>query len=160
MIKPRIKGYEILDTVGNGAGSLVFKAVHIPTQRLCAIKHVTRRTIDAIEQARRSARDGSARIGNHPRIPYGNFFDQVRNEYRVLRTLDANTHPPQIVRVHGLFPIRRFLRLFGYDLVMEFVDGVSLRDKRDYPMPELIRYFREAATALAYLHAHKILTPT
>jgi serine/threonine-protein kinase len=53
--------------------------------------------------------------------------------------------------------LRRWLRVHGYDLVMEFIDGVSLRDKRDYPMADVIRFYREAAAALGALHAHTIL---
>ncbi len=157
MIKPEIPGFEILDTVGNGAGSIVYKALDIAEQRVCAIKHVTRRTVAAIEQARRSARNGSSRVGAHAQLDYRSFFDQIRNEYRVLRTLDRTTYSPHLVQVYHLRTIRRWLRVFGYDLIMEFVEGTSLRDKRDYPIPELIRFFRETATALAYLHAHKIL---
>ena len=157
MIKPEIKGFEIVDTVGNGAGSIVYKAVDIANQQLCAIKHVTRRTVDAIEKARRGGRTGDSRLGAHARINYASFFDQIRNEYRVLRALDRKSYSPHIVRVHELRTIRRFFRVFGYDLIMEFIDGTSLRDHREYPILDLIRYFREAAMALASLHAHKIL---
>ena len=157
MSRPRLKGYQLLETVGNGAGSVVFKAIELRTQRLCAIKHVTRRTVDAIESARRSARTGDGRVGKHARLNYSSFFDQVRNEYRILRTLDTESYPPTIVRVHDLVTIRRLLRVHGYDLIMEYIEGVSLRDKRDYPTADLVRFYREAASALAYLHAHRIL---
>jgi serine/threonine-protein kinase len=157
MIKPEIKGFEILETVGNGAGSIVYKALDIAHQRVCAIKHVTRRTVAAIEQARRSGRDGSSRVGTHARLHYQSFFDQVRNEYRVLRALDRATYPPHLMQVYELRTIRRWLRVFGYDLIAEFIDGASLRDQRDYPLLDLIRIFREAAAGLAYLHAHQII---
>ncbi|MFW6164459.1 MAG: serine/threonine protein kinase [Planctomycetota bacterium] len=157
MIKPTIKGYEVLDTVGNGAGSIVYRAMDIARQRLVAIKHVTRKTVAAIEKARRSGRTGNGRVGTHARLPYDSFFAQVRNEHRVLRTLDRNSYSPHILKVYDLITVRRFFRISGYDLVTEFIDGHSLREKRDYPMIELIRYFRQAASALAYLHAHKIL---
>jgi len=157
MIKPQIKGFEVLETVGNGAGSIVYKAIDIAHQRVCAVKHVTRRTVAAIEQARRSGRDGSSRVGTHARLDYKSFFDQIRNEYRVLSALDRKTYSPHIIQVYDLITIRRFFRCFGYDLVMEFIEGISLRDKRDYPVLDLIRYFREAASALACLHAHQII---
>jgi serine/threonine-protein kinase len=57
----------------------------------------------------------------------------------------------------GFHPTRRFLRVCGYDLVMEFIEGVSLHEKRDYPMRDLLRFYREAAIALGSLHAHYIL---
>ena len=157
MIKPKIKGYEVLETVGNGAGSIVYKALDIARQRLCAVKHVTRRTVDAIEHARRGARTGDSRIGAHARIDYRSFFDQIRNEYRVLRTLDRKSYSPHILTVYDLITIRRWFRVFGYALVAEFIEGKSLRERRDYPIPELVRFFRQAASALACLHAHKIL---
>jgi len=157
MPKPILKGFEILDPIGNGAGSVVYKAVDIRAQQLRAVKHVTRNTINSIEKARRRARVGDSRLGKHARINYQGFFEQIRNEYRVLRTLDKASYSPHIVRVYDLVPRRRFFRLFGYDLVMELIEGISLKDKRDYPMPELVRFYREAATALAFLHAHQIL---
>ena len=156
-MKPKIKGFEILETVGNGAGSIVYKALDIASQRICAIKHVTRSTVDAIERARRNSREGSSRIGAHPRIDYNNYFDQIRNEYRVARRLHKNTVCPHIVQMHDLLTTRRFFRIFGYDLVMEFVEGTSFRDKRDYPIADLITFYRQAALALAHLHAHKVL---
>ena len=157
MPKPRIKGFEVLEVAGNGAGSVVYKAVDIDAQQLCAIKHVTRKTVNAIERARRHARVGDNRLGEYARINYHGFFEQVRNEYRILRTLDKESYSPHIVKVRGLITLRRFFHVVGYDLIMEFVDGQSLRDKRDYPMADLIRYYREAASALASLHTHQIL---
>lgn len=157
MPKPTLKNYEIIETVGNGAGSIVFKAHDLRHDRQVAIKHVTRRTIERIESARRASRSADTRIRDHPRINYESFFDQVRNEYRILRTLDQSSYPPGVVRMYALHTLRRFLRVHGYDLVMEFIDGTSLRDHRAYPMPDLLRFYREAASALGSLHAHKIL---
>jgi serine/threonine protein kinase len=157
MPKPNLKGYETLEIVGNGAGSVVYKARDLATGQICAIKHVTRTTIRGIEKARREVRSGSRRLGQYARLNYRGYFEQIKNEYRVLRTLESNTPSPHIVRVGGLHTIRHFLRLHGYDLVMEHVDGASLREKPDYPMPDLVRFYHEAATGLAYLHAHRIL---
>jgi len=157
MPKPSIKGYELLDVVGNGAGSVVYKAIETATGRVCAIKHVTHKTIQNIEKARRDARTGDRRLGKHALLNYQGFFDQIRNEYRVLRTLDRRSYSPHIVKVDGLLTLRRFFRVQGYDLIMEFIDGVSLREKRDFPMTDLTRFYREAASALAFLHGHRIL---
>ncbi|HPD15021.1 MAG TPA: serine/threonine-protein kinase [Planctomycetota bacterium] len=157
MPRPNLKGYELLELVGNGAGSVVYKARELATGNLCAIKHVTRKTIAGIEQARRDVRSGSRRLGSYARLNYRGFFDQIRNEYRILRTLERDSYSPHIVRADALVTLRRFLRLHGYDLIMEFVEGVSLREKWDYEMTDLIRFYREAAMALAYLHGHRIL---
>lgn len=157
MPQPALKGYEILEQVGNGAGSVVYKARDIATGSVCAIKHVTRGTIAGIERARRDIRSNSRRVGRYARLNYSGFFDQVRNEYRVLRGLDKSIYSPHIVRVDSLVTLRRLFFVRGYDLVMEYVDGVSLRDKSDYEMGDLIRFYREAAMGLAYLHTHQIL---
>ncbi|MFP4055549.1 MAG: serine/threonine protein kinase [Candidatus Brocadiia bacterium] len=155
MPKPRLRGYEVLEPIGNGAGSVVFKALEVRSQRLCAIKHVSRQTVQAIERARRQARTGTSRVGKHARLDFRGFFDQVRNEYRVLRSLSDTS--PHIVQVYDLVTLRRFFRLQGYDLVMEFIEGTSFREERDYPMADIVRFYREAASALAFLHAHRIL---
>jgi len=157
MPRPKLNGYEVLEPLGNGAGSVVFKAIDLATNKPCAIKHVTRTVIAGIEKARRSVRVGDSRLGQYARLNYRGFFEQVRNEYRILRSLSGNTYSPYIVKVHGLVTIRRFFRLHGYDLIMELVDGISLRDKSDYDMADLIRFYYEAASGLAYLHAHRIL---
>ena len=157
MPKPSIKGFEILDTIGNGAGSVVYRAIDLRTQKVCAVKHVTRTTVNAIEKARRRAKVGDGRLGEYARINYRGFFDQVRNEFRVLHALDRNTYSPHIVRVRGLLTLRTLFIVRGYDLIMELIEGTSLRDKRDYPMADLIRFYREAASGLAFLHAHQVL---
>ncbi len=157
MPRPKLKGYELLEVVGNGAGSVVYKARETATGRLRAIKHVSRKTIEGIEKARRQARTGDARLGAHARLNYDGFFAQVRNEYRVLRSLDPKTYSPHIVRAYDLVRRRRLMRTVSCDLIMEFIEGESLREKRDYPMRDLVRFYREAATALAFLHAHRIL---
>ena len=157
MPRPKLKGYELIEVAGNGAGSVVYKARETATGRLCAIKHVSRKTIEGIEKARRQARTGEARLGAHARLNYDGFFEQIRNEYRVLRSLDPKSYSPHVVKAFTLVSRRRFFRPQSYDLVMEFIEGQSLRDKRDYPMRDLVRFYREAATALAFLHAHRIL---
>jgi len=157
MPKPNIKGFEVLEVIGNGAGSVVYKVLEVRTRRACAIKHVTRKTVAGIERARRGARTGDHRLGKHARLNYKGFFEQIRNEYRVLRTLDKSTYSPHIVKMESLLTVRRFLRVQGYDLIMEFIEGQSFRERRDYPIRDLIRFYREAARALAYLHAHRIL---
>jgi len=157
MPRPDLKGYELLELVGNGAGSVVYRARELASGAICAIKHVTRKTIASIERARRQARDPSSRLGKYARLNYRGFFEQIRNEYRVLHGLDKATYSPHIVRVDAFVTLRRLWFVRGYDLIMEYVDGVSLRDKSDYEMADLIRFYREAAMGLAFLHAHGVL---
>lgn len=158
MARPCLNGYEVLELLGNGAGSAVYKARDSATGGLFAIKHVTRQTIMGIEKARRDVRVGDRRLGKYARLNYSGFFEQIRNEYRVLRTLDKATYSPHIVRVDALVTLRRLIFLVnGYDLIMEYVPGSNLREKCDYEMSDLIRFYREAAMALAYLHAHGII---
>lgn len=157
MPRPKLKGYELLEVVGNGAGSVVYRAIETATGHTCAIKHVSRRTIEGIEKARRHARTGDARLGAHARLNYDGFFEQIRNEYRVLKSLDARTYSPHIVKVRELVTRRRVLRPVSYDLVMEFIQGQSLRENHVCPLRDMVRFYREAASALAFLHAHRIL---
>ena len=133
---PQIRGYGILSPLGEGAGSVIYKAVSEETGQAVAIKWVPRR----------SRRDDR-------------YIRQVENEWTVCSRLDH----PNIVSVHDLLRVRDLLWLRGCALVMEFVGGVPLADHGGLPLSDLIACFIQTASALEHIHqrdyAHCDLKP-
>lgn len=151
--------------IGNGAGSLIYIAKDENNGQVLAVKHVTRAAIEHIERTRA----GNAEIKLGRKI-FKSFFDQVKNEYAILKKFQAGGGSPGIVRVHELRTVRKNLRFQGYDLIMEYIEGVGLKDDNTANMPQLLDYFRQASQALVDLHhsgyvhadmkpAHIIITP-
>jgi serine/threonine protein kinase len=90
--------------------------------------------------------------------PQGDAEDRQRE----LQTLDLlqQLRSPYLLQIHAFFPLSDRLVI-----VMELAEG-SLRDRLEecsraglagIPVEELLRYFREAAEALDYLHGQKVL---
>ena len=137
MARPHVAGFDLIEPVGNGAGSVIYKAVERSTGRDVAIKHVTRTSIDLIAAARHEGSRQAIRLAQE--ADYKSFFDQVLNEFAVLREVNNATTHPNVVQVLQLIKVRKAL-LFreGYNLVMEYVTGQSLRENRELAMPDLI----------------------
>lgn len=150
MTLPNLKEYKVVRQIGNGAGSLIFLLRHRETNEWVAAKHVTCATIDLIHS-------GSPNQSKQRKPDYGGFFEQVANEWKVLSKVESVCRHPGLIQVYNLLPIRRFLRLEGYDLLMEYVEGKSLKDKRDYSIPKLARIYRESASCLGAVHSAEII---
>ena len=120
-----VPGYSIVDTIGFGANSVIYRAREHRTERVVAIKSVKRES---------SADD--------------KYIAQVRNEYKYASQFDHIN----IVKIFKRVEIRRFFRLSRYLLVMEYVDGRDL-SKIDYlVIPALLHVFQQVCRALRYLH--------
>jgi serine/threonine-protein kinase len=169
MPKPDWRDLQLAGGIGNGAGSIIYKAIRSEDGQVVACKHVTRATIEHIERARQASR-GDGKTFRLKRSDCQTYFDQVRNEYDVLIEFQAGGGSPHIMKVLELRPVRRRLRLHGYDLLMEYIDGKGLKDHREYPIGQLVDFFRQSAHALVELHqygyvhadlkpAHVMVTP-
>lgn len=168
MPKPKWADLQVKGCIGNGAGSIIYRVQADDGQAL-ACKHVTRATIEHIERARQEQKRNGSPLKLAKSL-YQSYFEQVKNEYEVLKEVHAEGKSPHIMEAHELRSIRRRLRFLGYDLLLELVEGKALKDEREYPMPGLIDVFRQAAQALIELHqygyvhadlkpAHIIVTP-
>ena len=128
-----LKGFEILDLIHTGANSDVYKAQHAKTGDVVAVKHISAEKLRADK-----------------------LFRHIRNEYRIGRVLRKNpggtSPPPGILLVHELRPRRRLLRVCGFDMIMEFVDGDNLEDMKGFEVSELVRIYYRAAKALRFMH--------
>jgi serine/threonine protein kinase len=151
MLKPEWKDLRVVNPIGNGAGTLIYRVVHLETGRVHACKHVTRAVVDHIEDARQGQTDSSGAMKRSAMF-YQVYFDQVRNEFEILNEFSKAGGSPHIVQVHELRTIRRMFRFLGYDLLIEYVEGKSLREDPGHPMRELLETFRQTAQGLVELH--------
>jgi serine/threonine protein kinase len=120
-------GYEVIDFLGEGAGSMIYAASDPVTHQLYAIKHVAVK----VEKDQR-------------------FVEQLVNEYEVSQKIQH----PALRRCIDLKLSKTLLRkVTEAALVMEMVEGVSCETRPPTNMPMLVDVFHQTATALTALHA-------
>ncbi len=122
----KVPGYQVLEYLGNGARSSIWKVRDLETYQEYALKRVER---------------GSGRDTR--------FIEQVEAEYCLGRQLDH----PVIRRVHELRRIRRWLRLAEVHLLMEYCPGQTIQQQRPESVEEAVRIFLRVADGLAYMNA-------
>lgn len=127
-----ISGYQLLDRIGAGAESLIFRAKDLSTGETVAIKHLN---VEGRENAK--------------------YLRHICNEYNTLRKLAKHPDgmPDGVVRAYRLIRKGLFQRRKRYSLVMQYVDGVDLRWEHRYPMGQLVDMMRQVAAILSALHS-------
>jgi len=123
----QVKGYQIIELIGRGAGSEVYKARQMSTGDIVALKIVRRESPD------------SKRL-----------FAQIANEYRVARDW---THP-NLVRLEELIVTRLVFWKYQVALAMEFVPGETLTGLSKLTGAQMLSYYRQLADAMLYMHHH------
>ena len=154
MSKPIVRGYEIHEVIGKGAGSKIYRATQVKTGREVAIKHVTESVI-----RQRLADTGEYKPHRyHGPIDYASYYSQLKLEYDVCQRLARTPVRKYAPEVFKLRPVRKYLALTkGYDLIMEYVPGVTLREERDYSVTKIINFYYQAARLLYALHGIGLL---
>jgi serine/threonine-protein kinase len=132
-----IQGFEVLDRIGTGAESVIYRARELSSGRIVALKHVV---VDGPENEK--------------------YLRHVRNEYKVLRRLQesANGAPPQgIVRVYDLIRTGFLRRHKEHLLVMQYVEGRDLKREGRYPTGQMVHIMISVCDALAALHQRGLI---
>jgi eukaryotic-like serine/threonine-protein kinase len=120
-------GYEIIDFLGEGAGSMIYAASDPITHQLYAIKHV----VVKVEKDQR-------------------FVEQLINEYEV----GQKVQHPALRKCIDLKVTKTLLRkVTDAALVMEMVEGTSCELRPPTDMAVLADVFHQTATALGAMHA-------
>ncbi len=119
-------GYEILDHIGQGAGSQIYVVSHPDTGQLYALKHVVRKT-DRDER----------------------FVEQLHNEYEVGKHID---HPGLRKSIDYKANTTLLRKTIDAILVMELVDGTPLENELPRTMVEMVDSFIQTGEALERLH--------
>ncbi len=120
----RIAGYDVLRTLGTGAGSTLYQ-VNDRHGATYALKHVA---INHKGQRR--------------------FADQAQAEHAHAQRFDD----PRIRKSHRVHKLRNVLRLSGVAVVMEYIDGTTLDNLLPHDAVQLCEVFREIASALDVMH--------
>ncbi len=131
-----IPGCELIERIGAGAESVIYKAREIASNRTVAVKHVVIQTA------------GNAKYLRH-----------IENEYRVLRSLQYSPQglPEGIVEVYEFRKSGLLRRRKERILIMQYVNGLDLRREHRYPMGQMVHILTRVADALAALHARGVI---
>jgi len=127
-IMPRsLYGYEVIDFLGEGAGSMIYAATDPVTNQICALKHV----------AVKGEKDQR-------------FVEQLVNEFEI----GVKAAHPLLRRCVDLKMTKTLLRkVVDAVLVMELVEGTSCETCPPTDLSLLVDVFHQTASALAALHS-------
>ena len=130
-VPSRLYGYEVIDFLGEGAGSVIYAASDPITHQLYAIKHV----VVKVEKDQR-------------------FIEQLVNEFEV----GSKVSHPALRRCIDLKMTKPLLRkATEAALVMELVEGTSCETRPPTDMTLLMDVFHQTASALAILHQQNFI---
>lgn len=126
-IPSRLFGFEIIDFIGEGAGSMIYAATDPVSKQIYALKHVVRKT------------DRHAR-----------FIEQLYNEYEVARhfTHAGLRRCHEVRNTHTLFR-----KVTEAVLIMEMFDGTPLDTSLPNNTIGLVDCFTQVASALGAMHS-------
>ncbi len=125
MATHELAGYDVLDTIGHGARSAVYKVQDRKTKAIFALKHVAK---DVMKDER--------------------YIEQIVQEHHIASTIDH----PCLRKTYRLIRVRKMLKVSEIFLVMEYVDGVTLEQKRLRNIVEFCRICQDAAIGLGVMH--------
>jgi serine/threonine protein kinase len=134
MTDQRIEQYELLERIGAGAASSIYRARDTDSGLIVAIKDVV--------------------VSDPEKNKY---LRHMRNEYDVLTELwaaeDDSNATPGFVKVYDLITSGWLRRQKRSSLVMEYLEGKDLRQEKRYPLGQLMDIFRQVAQALSTIHS-------
>lgn len=134
MTRIELAGYDLIEPVGKGAGSVIWKATELETDETVAVKLVVP---EAKEEERRCR--------------------HVEKEFETLQALWVSVGPRNgrapITRPRSLLRNRKLLTRQKFRaMVMDFLPGADLRRERRYPLGQMLDFFVQATETLEFLH--------
>jgi len=121
----KVSGFSVLTELGRGAASIIYLVQDPKSKQIWALKHVHR---------------GSAKDAR--------FLIQAEREYEVSSNLDH----PVIRKIIKMSKKRSLLTVTDIFLIMEYIDGVSIEQKRPRNLVHALTIFERVAAGLAYMH--------
>jgi eukaryotic-like serine/threonine-protein kinase len=121
-----IPNYRVVEKLGVGAQSSIFRA-----------------------RCMRTGRDYAIKIVKITKPEDTSFVDLLRTEYQIGSSIDH----PAVRKIYELRLLRQRLRVRGAMLFMEYIDGISMAAKEfQRPIGEVLRLFIKAAQGLHAMH--------
>jgi eukaryotic-like serine/threonine-protein kinase len=117
--------YRVVRPLGTGAGSTILLITDQATSKPYALKVVKRQ--DADDDI---------------------YVAQALHEFEVAQRFNH----PGLLKIYDSRTRRKWLRVSGVELLMEYVDGRILDDLKDPPLGQLVLIFIRIADALGYMH--------
>lgn len=122
----QIPGYEVLEFLGSGARSTIWRLRERKTGRFFALKRVVKHTGDD-----------------------NRFFDQAVNEFEVAAKFDHSA----LRKCYRLRKVRSLLKVRELHLLMELCPGGSCQSNRPTDVLQTAKIFLAVADALAHIHS-------
>jgi serine/threonine-protein kinase len=124
----KLFGYDVVEFLGEGAGSQIYAVSDPVSRQVYALKHVTVKTEKQLR-----------------------FAEQLINEYEVGKQINH----PLVRRVFDVKVTRTLLRkITEAALVMELVDGTPMDQRPPETLKESLHIFQQVAQALGAIHEH------
>ena len=140
--------YRIVERIARGAESVLYRAQAVNDDREFCVKRIRNWVGRLFSPAgRRSDKEKLE-------VSYAGKVKHLKNEFAVAQKLDQSGDIP-VVRVFALRQIRPCFLEFGFDLLMEYIEGDDLGDRKAVRMlrlPDKIDCFYQTALALQYMH--------
>lgn len=121
-----VPGYQVLEYLGSGACSTIWRIRDSQTGQVCALKRVIKRHSSD-----------------------NRFLEQALNEYEVASQLDH----PVMRRMYQIRKVKRWLSVREIHLVMELCEGQTIQDNRPTDVRQAVRIFESVADGLVYMNA-------
>ncbi len=121
-----VPGYQVMQLLGSGARSTIWRIQDRETNEVYALKRVIKRH------------------GSDYR-----FLEQAMNEFEIASKLDH----PVLRRMYHIRKLKQWLSLHEIHLVMEYCDGKTVQENRPKSIAEVVRIFEQVAQGLIYMNA-------
>ena len=121
-----LPGYQVIQFLGSGARSTIWQVRNTVTNEVLALKRVVKQTSEDTR-----------------------FLEQAVNEYEV----GSQFNHPAVRKILDLRRVRRWMVLKEIRVVMEYVQGQSVRQSRPASVREAIGIFLAVGAALAHMNA-------
>lgn len=120
-----LPGYQVLEYLGSGARSTIWRIRDRRTDEILALKRVVKRS-----------------SSDH------RFIEQAENEYAIASQLSQEN----IRRILRMRRLRRLIWTREVHLIMEYCPGETVQQRRPTDVAETVRVFLQVTMALGYMH--------
>lgn len=121
-----VPGFDIVEFLGRGAGSTIWKVIERKSGEMRALKRVVRR--ESLDKR---------------------YFEQVENEFDVASNLDHDV----VRRAYSIRRVRQFIAIKEIHLIMEYCTGRTIQEARPESVSEVVGIFLQVAEGLEHMNS-------